>query len=117
MINNYQTTVKMPNTLKPSQLLLENVQVKIGGSRTIQQKGLKQNYVVYKLTTSPYDWEVERRFNDFCWLRDMMFADFPFTFVPQIPEKEMHNKDDASIIIKRRNWLQKFLDSIVDHPE
>lgn len=82
--------------------------VKINGHRTIETKGFKQNYVVYSLKTKPYGWKVERRFNDFKWLRDILYNDYPFTWVPQIPEKELHNKDDSIVISKRKNWLQKF---------
>ena len=29
-------------------------------------------YIVYKIVTKPMNWSVNRRFNDFAWLRDTL---------------------------------------------
>lgn len=115
-INNLQTIVSMPNTLNPTDMLLKNIDVKMIGTRKIDGGRFHKDYVVYAIKTMPYEWSVERRFSDFLWLRETLDQDFPFTFVPQIPDKELNSKD-ADVVSRRRNWLQMFLNSVADHPE
>ena len=115
-INALSMIVDCPNTLKPTDMLLKNVDVRITGTREMKAGTFKKDYVVYQIKTLPYDWIVERRYSEFEWLREVLDIDFPFTFVPPIPDKELASKSE-DVVAKRKNWMQLFLNSIVDHPE
>jgi hypothetical protein len=117
-IANLYRQVQMPNALKPTALLMaNNLSVIIGGSRNVKGGMLKREYTVYKISSQPFGWEVERRYSDFEWLRGYLYDDFPFTVIPPIPDKDVADKTDPNVVELRRNWLQKFLDSCIDHPE
>lgn len=42
---------------------------------------LSKKFVAYTIKTMPINLEVERRFSDFDWLRNVFVRDFPGTFV------------------------------------
>jgi hypothetical protein len=117
-IANLFKKVPMPNALKPTDLLMaNNLDVRINGTRTCKGGLMTREYTVYKILTQPFGWEVERRYSDFEWLRGYLYDDFPFTVIPPIPDKDVADKTDPNVVSLRRNWLQKFLDSCIDHPE
>ncbi|KAI9016461.1 hypothetical protein CLU79DRAFT_837752 [Phycomyces nitens] len=64
---------------------------------------------------------VRRRFQDFVWLRKVLYADYPACFVPPLPDKHRmeYVKGDrfgTEFIEKRRMSLQRFLQRISWHP-
>ncbi|KAI7861608.1 hypothetical protein BDF14DRAFT_1886991 [Spinellus fusiger] len=64
---------------------------------------------------------VRRRFQDFVWLRNVLYAHYPACFVPPLPDKHRmgYVKGDrfgAGFIEKRRMSLQRFLQRIAWHP-
>lgn len=82
-----------------------------------------KKYTVYKVSTFPLYFEVDRRFSDFWWLRSVLQRDYPGLYVlaaQQIPP--MANKSgttsklDPEVIAMRLDTMQHFLDSVVAHP-
>ena len=48
---------------------------------TINKGLFSKKYVVYKLNTAPFKYEVKRRFSDFMWLRSILIREYPTNFV------------------------------------
>jgi len=91
--------------------------------RTVNKGIFSKKYTVYKVSTFPLYFEVERRFSDFWWLRSILQRDYPGFYVgsaQQIPP--MANKSgatsklDPEVIAMRLDTMQHFLDSVVEHP-
>jgi PX domain len=74
-------------------------------------------YVAYKIKTEPYGWDVQRRFNDFNWLRCILAREFPAYFIPPILPKTTKRKFEKYFIYKRMAFFNKFLKAISQHTE
>jgi PX domain len=82
-------------------------------------KGLfSKTYTAFTVKTSPFSYEVERRFNDFYWLRTCLVNEYPGVYVAPIDEKvTVRNKLDPVFLKERIFMLQEFMNSISEHPE
>ena len=49
--------------------------------RTVNKGMFSKKYTAYKLITSPFGFEVDRRFSDFWWLRSILQRDYPGVYV------------------------------------
>ena len=65
--------------------------------------------------TDAFGWEVERRYSDFGWLREILVKEYPLCIIPQMAPKG-ENNDEISMD-NRRSLLQQFLDHICSHSE
>lgn len=55
----------------------------------IKQGGLFSfSYVIYRIITNPFKWEVKRRFSDLYWLRDTLIRLYPHLIIPPIHSKK-----------------------------
>jgi len=45
------------------------------------------NYILYKVYTSPLEWEVKRKDSDFYTLRKVLLRQFPHIIIPPLPNK------------------------------
>ncbi len=82
-------------------------------------KGLfSRKFTSYKVSTSPLNVEVERRFSDFKWLHDALVREFPGTYIPPMANKSgtTQNKFDPSLITGRLETMQEFISAVVDSP-
>ncbi len=77
-----------------------------------------KKYTVFKITTSPQGIDVERRYNDFFWLRANLLREHPGLYVAPIDKKGgKKNKFELGFLRKRMYYLQEFLNSVCQHPE
>ena len=82
----------------------------------IKKGGLfSKQYVSFNLTTDPTNWVVERRFEDFEWLRNTLHASYPDYMVPIIP-KEVNQGSLTQELPKRKLYLERFINAIVATP-
>ena len=71
-------------------------------------------YILYEVYTEETNWNVQRRYSDFDWLRNTLIKYFPFKLIAPIPGKKIGNRRfNIDFIEKRMNFLQKFIDSII----
>ena len=71
-------------------------------------------YILYEVYTEETNWNVQRRYSDFDWLRNTLIKYFPFKLIAPIPGKKIGNRRfNVDFIEKRMNFLQKFIDSII----
>ena len=75
---------------------------------------LKSGYIIYEVYTEETNWSVQRRYSDFDWLRNVLIKFYPFKLVAPIPGKKLGTRRfDIDFIKKRMNFLQKFIDTII----
>ena len=75
---------------------------------------LSSGYILYEVYTQETNWNVQRRYSDFDWLRNTLIKYFPFKLIAPIPGKKIGNRRfNIDFIEKRMNFLQKFIDSII----
>ena len=88
-------------------------------SPKIVDKGLfSKKYAAFTVKTSPFSFEVERRFNDFFWLRNSLVNEYPGVYVAPIDEKAViRNKFDPVFLKERMFMLQEFMSSVCEHAE
>lgn len=93
---------------------IEDIKAIISNPRKINDSLLKNNYILYDITTSKMNWYVNRRYSDFIWLRDILISMFPTLIIPQLPKKKIGNRRfEEDFIQKRIKGLQNFLDEIL----
>lgn len=51
----------------------------------------KKEYISYTINIKPMNWEVNRRYNDFNWLRTSLLQLFPGIIIPPIAKKKSNN--------------------------
>ena len=97
---------------------IENLKIIIKNPKSIETGILSSNYVNYDIETVLMKWSVQRRFSDFEWLNNTLTKFFPGYIIPPIPKKKMGKKRfELEFIEKRMNFLQKFLDLIIENEE
>ena len=75
---------------------------------------LTSGYIIYEVYTEETNWSVQRRYSDFDWLRNVLIKFYPFKLVAPIPGKKLGTRRfDIDFIKKRMNFLQKFIDTII----
>ena len=86
--------------------------------KTVNKGLFSKKYTSFKVSTSPHGIEVERRYNDFFWLRNSLQRDHPGVYIAPMDKKtSKQNKFDTSFLKKRIFNLQEFMNSICQHPE
>ena len=100
---------KLSEEIGKMDVVLESHEIVPGGL-------LSSSYVVYTLRTEPLNWVVKRRFNDFFWLRGALQTQFPGYYVAPIPKKQNTGRLADETILKRRRFLSRFMESIIQSP-
>lgn len=49
--------------------------------KTVDHGFFSKKYTAFTVKTSPFGYEVERRFNDFYWLRNSLVVEYPGIYV------------------------------------
>ena len=120
----YEDIIKKSNKEIQCQILekskINNIEIKstISNPRKINDSLVKNSYLLYDITTPKLNWFVNRRYSDFVWLRDILSALYPTTFIPQLPKKKIGNRRfEEDFIEKRMKGLQFFLDGILKNED
>ena len=120
----YEDIIKKSNKEIQCQVLekskINNIEIKstISNPRKINDSLVKNSYLLYDITTPKLNWFVNRRYSDFVWLRDILSALYPTTFIPQLPKKKIGNRRfEEDFIEKRMKGLQFFLDGILKNED
>ena len=93
---------------------IKEIKAIISNPRKINDSLLKNNYILYDITTPKLNWYVNRRYSDFIWLREILSSLFPTILIPQLPKKKIGNRRfEEDFIQKRIKGLQNFLDEIL----
>lgn len=85
--------------------------------RPIEEGFFSNSYILYDIETTidiNTKWIVQRRYNDFIWLRDALIKFFPRDLVAPLPGKKIGGRRfENDFVSKRMNNLNKFLNLIL----
>ena len=100
----------------------QNIEIKIPKFEKVEGKLFSKSYVAYLIATSPLNWKVRRRFNDFEWLHQTLVNNYNYCLIPPIPNKRKNlnkivtDKFDESFLRKRSRKFEKFLSYLINDP-
>jgi sorting nexin-7/30 len=101
----------------PNSLLIKDIEIKID-KFTKKEGGLfSQSYVCYTVYTQALNVRVERRYNDFWWLKKNLELLHPGMPVPPIAKKGQFRRYDDKHLWKRAMILEMFLNKLMEIPE
>jgi hypothetical protein len=98
-----------------------NVEITISNPLVTEGGIFSKSYVTYLVRTTPFNFEVRRRFSDFEWLHNILTAQYINCIIPPLYKKtslkiiSVGNNDDL-IINKRINIIEKFMKELITHP-
>lgn len=75
-----------------------------------------QGHTLYIIQASSgiKQWEVARRFRDFCYLDKQLRKNFPKLKIPTLPPKQyLFSSTSASVVDERRNQLENYLKTLI----
>jgi hypothetical protein len=73
------------------------------------------NFAVYTVKTLPFQWEVQRSFNDFHWLRKALLSTTPGVYLPPLPKVKNRGDLNDSVLYSRKICLEKFMNVVISH--
>jgi hypothetical protein len=92
-------------------------EVRLGKYMKKQGGFFHSDYIVYEVETRGLGWVVWRRYSDFEWLHDYLVKEWPLCIIPPVAEKKLTQNLEVSLVERRENFLQHFMDRICRHPE
>lgn len=66
------------------------------------------DYYLFPIKTLPLEWEVNRRFSDFIWLREILAASFTGVYIPPIPTRKSRQGTIETQLYKKKKIIIKF---------
>lgn len=94
----------------------KNINIILKNPRVVETSIFKSNYIVYEVETETTQWKVERRYNDFIWLRDTLKKLYPRNFCPPLPGKKIGSRRfESDFVEKRMKLLSLFLNDIMQN--
>ncbi|CAD5112833.1 DgyrCDS2044 [Dimorphilus gyrociliatus] len=80
-----------------------------------EKKGIILKHVEYEVYSNKYNKAVERRYNDFLALHELLLQRYPYRIIARLPPKKLLGAS-REFIECRRKWLARFLTICVRHP-
>ena len=68
------------------------------------------NYIVYKVSTEPLGWAIQRKDMDFYQLRKILQKKYPYMIIPPLPVKK--KKEAEKSIRRREKYFTRFLQAL-----
>lgn len=93
----------------------EEIKCEIIDVKLIDPGIFRSKYTSYFIKTIEKDWTVERKFEAFVELRNILLKTYPGYIIPPIISKT-EKKFDKQDLSKRKYYLGKFLNDILAHP-
>ncbi|CAD8053120.1 unnamed protein product [Paramecium sonneborni] len=90
-------------------LMAKELNVYITKFEKIQGGLLSASYYNYIVNTECIGWNVQRRYNDFIWLKEILSKIYPGRYIPPLPKKTVLKNDQELNLLKRMKFLEKFL--------
>jgi len=68
------------------------------------------NFLLYTIKTEPLGWTIQRKDQDFYFLRKILQKNYPYVIVPPLPAKK--KKDSEKAIKRRERFFTRFLQAV-----
>ena len=96
----------------------DNIRIEMSLGEKIPGSFFTKAYMTFIISTSPLNFQVRRRYSDFEWLRQILQNYFSSSVIPPLPKKNKIGPDrfDESFLMKRKRYLEKFLNSLLYDP-
>ena len=93
----------------------KDIRIEIKDPVKLEKKLFSGKSVNYSVITYPFNYEVNRRYSDFIWLREMLANLYNNILIPKMSMKGKVTKDkhDDNFIKKRMNFLERFINYII----
>ena len=105
------------STMETSELSkYENINIEMSLGEKVTGKMFSKAYMTFLITTSPLNLNVQRKFSDFEWLRQILHHLYPSSVTPPTPKKKGNSKFGELFLLKRKRNLEKFLNCLLDDP-
>jgi PX domain len=92
------------------------LKVTISGPKIANQGFLSSERVFYLVETLPMNWEVQREYTDFIWLRKALKTSLPGIFIPPLQPPKIRGDLTEDTLIKRPHMLSKFMKTLISAP-
>ena len=98
---------------RPTPLNYNKVEVTVSDGHVKDGGVFFSNYILYTVSVSPLNYEVQRKDADFYTLRKIILRQFPHMVVPPLPPKS--SKTTTKHIKKRERYYTRFLQALFRH--
>ena len=65
------------------------------------------SYLIFSIVVDPVGWKIQRKDQDFYFLRKMLLKEFPYMIIPPLPVKKKKESDKS--IKRREKYLSRFM--------
>jgi len=95
---------------------VDNIRVKLSSPKKVEGKMFQKAFISYKVNTEPFNFEMNKRYSDFLWLKKMLSLIYINCVVPPLCKKNFTDRFTDYLIEKRMRSIEKFMDGILEHP-
>lgn len=96
--------------------LLTELKVVISEPKIVDEGFFKRKFMSYEVLTPLMNWNVQRRYSDFLWMRNMIVVTCPGSYVPPLPPRKIVGNFSVKFIRKRHKFLEDFLKGVLRDP-
>ena len=95
---------------------IDNIKVKLSSPKKVEGKMFQKAFISYTVNTEPFNFEMNKRYSDFLWLKKMLSLIYVNCVVPPLCKKNFSDRFTDYLIEKRMRSIEKFMDGILEHP-
>ena len=95
---------------------VDNIRVKLSSPKKVEGKMFQKAFISYTVNTEPFNFEMNKRYSDFLWLKKMLSLIYINCVVPPLCKKNFTDRFTDYLIEKRMRSIEKFMDGILEHP-
>jgi len=96
------------SSIQPTPLNNRRITVRVSEG-SVKSGGLfSTSYLMYKIVVNPLRWEIQRKDQDFYFLRKILLKNFPYVIIPPLP-KIKKKKESEKAIKRRERYFMRFL--------
>ena len=95
---------------------MDNIKVKLSSPKKIEGKMFTKAFISYVVSTEPFDFQTNKRYSDFAWLKKMLSLIYPNCVIPPLCKKNFTDRFTEALIEKRMRSIDKFMNGILEHP-
>ena len=95
---------------------IENINVKLSSPKKVEGKIFQKAYISYIVTTEPFNFNLNKRYSDFLWLKKILSLIYINCVVPPLCKKNYSERFTDYLIEKRMRSIEKFINGILQHP-
>ena len=92
----------------PNSLISSPVSFEVKDAYLVKGGFFSSDYYLFPIKTLPQEWEVNRRFSDFIWLREILSTTLTGVYIPPIPTRKSRQGTLETQLYKKKKIIIKF---------